>query len=103
MKLSQLLYHCNHAFHCIGLPYCSIIKGTTLFLLILILNYCKSVIYIFFILNLLKINDMKNLNLSNSCVNCDNLVFTAMTCGVHKVEVSEKYTCSEFQETTTEA
>jgi len=46
---------------------------------------------------------MKNLNLSNSCVNCDNLVFTAMTCGVHKIDVSEKYTCSEFQETTSEA
>ncbi len=46
---------------------------------------------------------MKALNLSNSCVNCDNLVFTSMTCGVHQVDVSEKYTCSEFEETTSEA
>ena len=29
---------------------------------------------------------MKNLNYSNSCVNCDNLVFTKMTCGIHKVD-----------------
>ena len=50
-----------------------------------------------------KINTMKNLNLSNSCVNCDNLVFTEMTCGVHKVDVNEKYTCGEFQITTPEA
>jgi len=46
---------------------------------------------------------MKNLNLSNSCVNCDNLVFTDMTCGVHKVDVSEKNTCGEFQVSTSEA
>ena len=46
---------------------------------------------------------MKALNLSNSCVNCDNLVFTSMTCGVHKVNVSEKYTCSEFEDTSLEA
>ena len=52
---------------------------------------------------MIKINKMKNLNLSNSCVNCDNLVFTKMTCGVHKVDVSEKYTCGEFQITTQEA
>ena len=52
---------------------------------------------------MIKINTMKNLNLSNSCVNCDNLVFTEMTCGVHKVDVSEKYTCGEFQITTPEA
>ena len=46
---------------------------------------------------------MKVLNLSNSCVNCDNLVFTEMTCFIHKVDVSEKYTCSEFEVTTSEA
>ena len=34
---------------------------------------------------------MKNLSLSNSCVNCDNLVFTEMKCGVHKVDVSENH------------
>ena len=51
----------------------------------------------------MKINIMNKLNLSNSCVNCDNLVFTKMTCGVHKVDVSEKYTCGEFQITTPEA
>ncbi len=102
MQLSPLLYHCTHALQCIELLFCAI-EVTALFLLILIPNYCKSIVYIFFILHLLKINDMKNLNLSNSCVNCDNLVFTAMTCGVHKIDVSEKYTCSEFQETTSEA
>ena len=46
---------------------------------------------------------MKTLNLSNSCVNCNNLVFTSMICGVHKVDVSEKYTCSEFEDSTSEA
>ena len=46
---------------------------------------------------------MKNLNLSNSCVNCDNLVFTKMTCGIHKVDVSERYTCSHFEVNTSEA
>ena len=46
---------------------------------------------------------MKNLSLSNSCVNCDNLVFTEMTCGVHKVNVSEKYTCGEFEVSNTKA
>ena len=46
---------------------------------------------------------MKNLNLSNSCVNCDNLIFTSMTCDLHKIDVSEKFTCSEFQESTSVA
>ncbi len=40
---------------------------------------------------------MENLSLSNSCVNCENLVSDTKTCGVHKVEVSEKYTCDEFE------
>jgi|TARA_B100001094_G_scaffold116006_1_gene111924 hypothetical protein len=57
----------------------------------------------FYFLILEKINNMKNLNLSNSCVNCDNLVFTEMTCGIHKVDVNEKFTCGEFQVTTSEA
>ena len=43
---------------------------------------------------------MKVLNYSNSCVNCDNLVFSSMTCGVHELSVSEKYTCSEFEDNT---
>ena len=46
---------------------------------------------------------MKNLSLSNSCVNCDNLVFTEMTCGVHTVDVREKDTCGEFEVSNTEA
>jgi len=46
---------------------------------------------------------MKDLSLSNSCVNCDNLVFTEMTCGIHKVDVSEKYTCGEFEVGSSEA
>ena len=72
-------------------------------LLILIINYCKSSVCVIFILNLFKINKMKDLSLSNSCVNCDNLVFTEMTCGIHKVDVSEKYTCGEFEVSTQEA
>lgn len=40
---------------------------------------------------------MKKLTLSNSCVNCENLVETTKTCGVHQVEVSEKNTCEEFE------
>ena len=46
---------------------------------------------------------MKVLSYSNSCVNCDNLVFSSMTCGVHELSVSEKYTCSEFEDNTAEA
>ena len=42
---------------------------------------------------------MKALNLSNSCINCGN----SMTCGVHQIDVSEKYTCSEFDDSTSEA
>ena len=39
---------------------------------------------------------MKNLNLSNSCVNCENLITNSL-CGLHKIEVSEKYTCDSFE------
>ena len=46
---------------------------------------------------------MKVLSYSNSCVNCDNLVFSSMKCGVHELSVSEKYTCSEFEDNTAEA
>ena len=40
---------------------------------------------------------MENLKISNSCINCENLDETLKTCGIHKVEVSEKYTCDEFE------
>lgn len=40
---------------------------------------------------------MENLKMSNSCVNCENLNHTLNKCGVHQVEVSEKYTCDEFE------
>ncbi len=39
---------------------------------------------------------MEKLVLSNSCVNCENLNQTLKTCGIHKVEVTEKLTCDEF-------
>ena len=40
---------------------------------------------------------MEKLKISNSCVNCENLDETLKTCGINKVEVSEKYTCDEFE------
>ena len=40
---------------------------------------------------------MENLQLSNSCVNCENLLMNSI-CSFHNVEVSEKYTCSNFEE-----
>ena len=43
-----------------------------------------------------KIRIMENLSLSNSCVNCQNLIDVTL-CGYHKIEVSEKYTCEEFE------
>ena len=42
---------------------------------------------------------MKALNLSNSCVNCDNFT-KASLCDFHKIEVSEKYTCDSFETNT---
>ena len=42
---------------------------------------------------------MEKLKISNSCVNCENLDITLKTCGIHNVEVSEKYTCDEFEKT----
>ncbi|GIR20947.1 MAG: hypothetical protein CM15mP36_01540 [Flavobacteriales bacterium] len=41
-------------------------------------------------------NIMENLNLSNSCINCENLLTNSL-CGLHKIEVSEKYTCDSFE------
>ncbi len=39
---------------------------------------------------------MENLYLSNSCINCTNLIEDSKTCEIHNIEVSEKYTCEEF-------
>jgi len=39
---------------------------------------------------------MENLSLSNSCVNCENLKNNSI-CDFHKITVSEKYTCEEFE------
>jgi hypothetical protein len=41
-------------------------------------------------------NIMENLQLSNSCVNCENILTNSL-CGFHNVEVSEKYTCTDFE------
>jgi len=43
------------------------------------------------------IKDMDILKISNSCINCDNLNHELKRCGIHEVEVSEKYTCAEFR------
>ena len=42
---------------------------------------------------------MEKLKISNSCLNCENLDAALKMCGIHKVEVSEKYTCDEFEAT----
>lgn len=39
---------------------------------------------------------MENLSLSNSCINCENFTKTSL-CDFHKIAVSEKYTCEEFE------
>ena len=39
---------------------------------------------------------MENLQLSNSCVNCENILTNSL-CSFHNVEVSEKYTCTDFE------
>lgn len=39
---------------------------------------------------------MKNLILSNSCMNCFNLNEDTNKCSVHEIQVSEKYTCDDF-------
>lgn len=46
---------------------------------------------------LYKIKKMDNLKISNSCVNCENLNQPLSRCGIHQIEVSEKYTCDEFE------
>jgi len=51
----------------------------------------------YFDLILWKYKLMENLKISNSCVNCENLNRTLKTCGIHQVEVSEKYTCDAFE------
>ncbi len=40
---------------------------------------------------------MENLQLSNSCVNCQKLLTNSL-CGFHNIEVSEIYTCDSFSE-----
>ena len=42
---------------------------------------------------------MEKLKISNSCLNCENLDVTHKMCGIHMVDVSEKYTCDEFEAT----
>ena len=39
---------------------------------------------------------MKNLQISNSCVNCENILMNSL-CSFHNIEVSEKYTCDQFE------
>ncbi len=39
---------------------------------------------------------MENLQLSNSCINCENLSTNSL-CSLHNFEVSEKYTCTSFE------
>ncbi len=39
---------------------------------------------------------MENLNLSNSCINCENILMDSL-CKFHNIEVSEKYTCDNFE------
>lgn len=36
------------------------------------------------------------IRLGNSCVNCENLQANEM-CGVHKIQVSNSYTCDSFK------
>ena len=43
-----------------------------------------------------KFDFMENLQLSNSCINCENLSTNSL-CILHNVEVSEKYTCTNFE------
>ena len=39
---------------------------------------------------------MEKLSLSNSCLNCLNINEDTSKCGIHEIEVSEKYTCNDF-------
>jgi len=56
------------------------------------LESCDTLLYI-----CVKQKDMEILKISNSCINCDNLNHELKRCGVHEVEVNEKYTCAEFR------
>ena len=38
---------------------------------------------------------MDNLSLSNGCLNCLNIQVESKMCGVHQIEVDEKYTCND--------
>ena len=40
---------------------------------------------------------MKELLLSNSCINCENISVNSL-CSFHNIKVTEKYTCADFEE-----
>jgi len=66
-----------------------------LFLINLNINYCFAVIYGIIFVSFIQINIiMKNISLSNSCVNCVN--HTENRCSVHEVEVTASNTCETF-------
>ena len=71
-----------------------------IFLLIFIysnykLLYISNLCY-YFIYFSEKLLVMEKLTLSNSCLNCLNINEDTQECGVHHIEVSEKYTCTDF-------
>lgn len=39
---------------------------------------------------------MEKLLLSNGCLNCLNINEDTKECGIHEIQVSEKYTCNDF-------
>ncbi len=39
---------------------------------------------------------MEKLQLSNSCINCENMLINSL-CEFHNIEVNEKYTCEDFE------
>ncbi len=41
--------------------------------------------------------NMKDLLISNSCVNCENISVNSL-CSFHNIQVNEKYTCEDFEE-----
>lgn len=55
-----------------------------------------SDLYINFIYFSEKLLVMEKLTLSNGCLNCLNINEETHECGVHHIEVSEKYTCTDF-------
>ena len=55
-----------------------------------------SDLYINFIYFSEKLLVMENLTLSNSCLDCLNINEDTNECGIHEIQVSEKYTCNDF-------